>query len=108
MVGATRSSTGRSHCRRLPRFLFLPHGQEETAGGSGVGGLWLVFWEKVAYAIAAFVCCNVFRTLCFVTPIVVKEEEEDSLFVLKLNFTLTNTLAYRLLFSLRPSVLPHS
>jgi hypothetical protein len=28
--------------------LFLPHGREETAGGSGVGGLWLVFSEKVA------------------------------------------------------------
>lgn len=29
MDGATRSSTG----RRLPRFLFLPHGLEETGGG---------------------------------------------------------------------------
>ncbi len=48
MDDATRSSTGRSHGRRLPRFLFLPHGREETGRGSGVGGLWLVFWEKVA------------------------------------------------------------
>jgi hypothetical protein len=55
---------------------FLPHGREETGGGSGNFG-WF-FWEKVAYASAAFVCCNVFRTLCFVTPIAVKEEEEDT------------------------------
>jgi hypothetical protein len=36
------------------------------------------FLGKSSYASAAYVCCNVFRTLCFVTPIVVKEEEEDS------------------------------
>lgn len=69
------------------------------------------FSGKSSSASAAFVCCNVFRTLCFVTPIVVKEEDEDSLIVRKLNFTLTNTLAYRLLFFLKllePPSLPPS
>jgi hypothetical protein len=76
MDGATRSSTGRSHGRRLPRFLFST--TRTGRDGRWVGELWLVFLGKSSSASAAFVCCNVFRTLCFVTPIVVKKEEEHS------------------------------
>jgi hypothetical protein len=67
MDGATRSSTGRSHGRRLPRFLFLRHGREETGVGSGNFG-WF-FWEKVATrAQRLFVCCNVFSYVVFCNP----------------------------------------
>jgi hypothetical protein len=88
---------------------FLPHGREETGGGSGE--LWLVFLGKSSLRERSVCLLQRFSYVVFCNPNRREEGGGRLLIVCKLNFTLANTLAYRLLFfplTLEPPSLPPS
>lgn len=98
MDGATRSSTGRSHGRRLPRFLFSS--TRTGRDGGWVGELWLVFLGKSSLRERSFCLLQRFSYVVFCNPNRREGGGGRHLIVCRLNFTLTYTLAYRLLFFL--------